>query len=156
MAVPIRLDSSRQHAHEELPSRLEQAPVEHTDALSAAYDLLQGLYDRGILDALRGALGSSDFILAALVETANTPQTIRVIRNLLMLSKMVGDIEPELVDRITAAVPEGLAQASTTKTEAPGLFALLQKFNNPDCRRGMAFAAALLETLGKRLAARKK
>jgi uncharacterized protein YjgD (DUF1641 family) len=64
---------------------------------------------------------------------------------------MVGDIEPELVNRIAAAVPEGLAQA--TKTEPPRLFTLLQKFNSPDCRRGMAFATALLESLGKRLVA---
>jgi len=70
-----------------------------------------------------------------------------------LLAKMAGDIEPELVNRIAVAVPEGLAQASSTKTEAPGLFALLQKFNSPDCRRGMAFATGLLESLGKRLVA---
>lgn len=33
---------------------------------------------------------------------------------------MAGDIEPELMNRIAVAVPEGLAQASSTKTEAPG------------------------------------
>jgi uncharacterized protein YjgD (DUF1641 family) len=154
MAVPIRLESSRQHENEELRRRLNQAPAEHADALLAAYDLLQALHDGGILDALRGALRSSNFILESLVETANTPQTIRLIRNLLLLSQMVGDIEPELLDRIAAAVPEGLAHASSTKTVAPGLFALIQKFNNPDCRRGIAFATGLLESLGKQVAAK--
>jgi uncharacterized protein YjgD (DUF1641 family) len=152
MAVPIKLESSRLNGHQELQRRLDQAPAEHADALLTAYDLLQALQDRGILDALKGALSSSDFILEALVETANTPQTIRLIRNLLLLSRTVGDIEPELLDRIAAALAEGLAQASTSKNETPGLFALVKKFNNPECRRGMALAATLLESLGKRLA----
>jgi uncharacterized protein YjgD (DUF1641 family) len=152
MAVPIKLESSSPNGHQEAQRHLDQAPAKHADALLTAYDLLQALQDRGILDALKGALSSSDFILEALVETANTPQTIRLIRNLLLLSRTVGDIEPELLDRIAAAVAEGLAHASTSKTETPGLFALVQKFNNPDCRRGMAFAAELLGSLGKRLA----
>jgi uncharacterized protein YjgD (DUF1641 family) len=152
MALPIRLESSPRTAHEQLRRHLHGAPAEHADALLAVYDLLQALHDREILDALKGVLSSSDFILGAVVETANTPQTVRLIRNLLLLARMVGDIEPELVNRIAVAVPEGLAQASS-KTEPPGLFTLIQKFNSPDCRRGMAFATALLESLGKRLVA---
>ena len=152
MAVPIKLESSHPDAQEELLRRLEQAPAEHADALLAAYEVVQALHDRGILDALKGALSSSDFILETLVETANTPQTVRLIRNLLLLSQMAGEIEPELLGRIAAAVPASLAQAASAKTETPGLFALLHRFSNPDSRRGMAFAAALLENLGKRLA----
>jgi uncharacterized protein YjgD (DUF1641 family) len=146
MALPIRLESSPRPADAELRRRLHEAPAEHADALLAVYDLLQALDDREILDALKGALSSSDFILEAVVETANTPQTVRLIRNLLLLAKMVGDIEPELVNRIAAAVPEGLAQA--TKTEPPGLFTLLQKFNSPDCRRGMHLPPLCLRAWG--------
>lgn len=152
MAVPIRLESTRQEACAELQRRLEQAPAEHAEALLAAYDLLQGLHDRRILDAIRGALSSGDFILETLVKTANTPEAIRTIRNLILLSKVLGNIEPEQLDRLAGIVPDGLAEIPTMKTEPPGLFSLLRKFNNPDCRRAMAFTAALLETLGKRLA----
>ncbi|MFZ0504430.1 MAG: hypothetical protein WAM44_12005, partial [Chthoniobacterales bacterium] len=106
---------------------------------------------RGVLDTLKGAVSSSDFILEAAVETANTPENIRAIRNLLLLSKLLGGIDPDLLARLAGAIPEGIAQASATKGEAPGLFALLRKFNSQDCRRGMAFAATLLENLGKKL-----
>jgi uncharacterized protein YjgD (DUF1641 family) len=152
MAVPISLESLPRGAHEELRGHLDQAPAEHAKALLAAYNLLQELHDRGILDTMTGALSSSDFILETLVETAKTPETIRTIRNLLLLSKVLGSIEPELLDRIAEAVPEGLAQIPAMKTETPGLFSLLQKLNSQDSRRGMAFAVALLESLGKRLA----
>lgn len=152
MARPIRLESLNGDAHEE-SRRLDEAPVEHAEALLAGYKLLQELHDRGLLDILRGALSSSDFILESVVETAKTPEAIRIVRNLILLSKVFGNIEPELLDRIAGAVPAGLAQISSAKTNTPGLFSLLQRLNSPDCRRGMAFAAALLESLGKRLTA---
>jgi uncharacterized protein YjgD (DUF1641 family) len=151
MAAPIKFEPLRRDPYEELRDRLVQAPAEHAEALLAVYDLLQGLHDRGILDTLKGAVSSSDFILETAVETANTPDNIRAIRNLLLLSKLLGGIDPELLGRLAGAIPEGIAQASDTKDEAPGLFALLRRFNSQDCRRAMAFAATLLESLGKRL-----
>jgi len=154
MAAPIRFESVRRDAREELLDRLEQAPGEHAEALLAIYDLLQGLHDRGVLDALNGALSSSDFIMETVVETANAPENIRAIRNLILLSKLLGSIDPEVLG-VLAGAPEGLAQAAATKTKTPGLLSLLQKFNSPDCRRGMALAAGLLESLGKRLGEKK-
>src|ERR1700678_26783 len=148
MAAPIRFESVRRDAREELSDRLEQAPGEHPEALLAIYDLLQGLHDRGVLDALNGALSSSDFIMETVVETANAPENIRAVRNLILLSKLLGSIDPDLLGRVADSIPEGLAQASDTSAKAPSLLSLLQKFNSQDSRRGMAFAAGLLESLG--------
>lgn len=100
----------------------------------------------------KGALSSRDFILATFEETANRPEAIRTIRNLMLLSKVLGNVEPELLDRLAGVIPDGLAEIPKMKTEAPGLVSLLRKLNNPDCRRAMAYTAALLENLGKRLA----
>jgi uncharacterized protein YjgD (DUF1641 family) len=155
MAAPIRFESGRRDAREELLDRLEQAPGEHAEALLAIYDLLQGLHDRGVLDALNGALSSSNFILDTVVETANAPENIQAVRNLILLSKLLGSIDPEVLGVLAGAIPEGLAQAAATKTKAPSLLSLLQKFNSPDCRRGMALAAGLLESLGRRLGEKK-
>jgi uncharacterized protein YjgD (DUF1641 family) len=151
MAAPIKFESPRRNPREELLDRLEQAPGEHAEALLAIYELLQGLHDRGVLDALNGALTSSNFILDTVVETANAPENVRAIRNLLRLSKLLGSIDPDLLGQLAGAIPEGLAQASKPSAKAPSLLSLLQKFNNQDSRRGMAFAAGLLESLGKRL-----
>jgi uncharacterized protein YjgD (DUF1641 family) len=151
MAAPITLESIQRNGQSGLQGRLDEALANHADALLAVYDLLQRLHDRGILDTLRGALASSDFILETVVETAKTPETIRTIRNLILLSKMFGSIEPELLNRITDSIPEGLAKISSEKAETPSLLSLLREFNSPDCRRGMAFVAGLLESLGKGL-----
>jgi hypothetical protein len=61
MAAPIKFESVRRSAQEELLERLEQAPAAHAEALLAVYDFLQGLHDRGVFDALNGALSSGDW-----------------------------------------------------------------------------------------------
>ena len=156
MAAPIKFESPVRTAHEELLERLEHASAEHAEALLAVYDLLQGLHDRGVLDALNGALSSGKYILDTVVETANTPENIRAIRNLLILSKVLSDIDPDVLGSLAGVVPEALQQVSSEKTSAPTRLSLLKKFNSRDARRGMAFAAGLLESLGKKLGEKKE
>jgi uncharacterized protein YjgD (DUF1641 family) len=151
MAVPIRFQPVPHDPRDELYSRLKAAPAEHAEALLALYDILEGLHDRGVLAALKGVLSASDFVLETVVETANTPEAIRMIRNGLLLSKMLGSIDPELLGRLVDSVPAGLAQTSAKRTESPGLFSLVQKLNSKDSRRGLAAAAEILEAFGKHL-----
>jgi len=150
MGAPIRFQPLAQDPREELHARLEAAPIEHAEALLAAYDILQGLQDRGILAALKGVLSASDLLLETVVETAKTPEAIRTIRNLILLSKKLDSIDPELLGNLIDSVPEGLTRAAK-RTEPPGLISLVQKFSNQDSRRGLAAAAEILETFGKRL-----
>jgi uncharacterized protein YjgD (DUF1641 family) len=129
MAVPIRFQPAQRDPREELHSRLEAAPAEHVEALLAVYDILQSLHDRGVLAALKGLLSASDFVLETVVETAKTPEAVRTIRNLILLSKKLDSIDPELLGHLIDSVPKGLAQAKK-QTEPPGLFSLVQKFSS--------------------------
>ena len=54
MAEPIVLKLVPRDPREALYHRLEKAPLEHVEALLAAYEVLQGLHDRGVLETLRG------------------------------------------------------------------------------------------------------
>ena len=58
MAKPIPLERPARDPREELQARLDRAPIEHAEALLAGYEVLQGLYDEGVLELLRGLLGS--------------------------------------------------------------------------------------------------
>ena len=146
MAAPIRFQPLPHDPREELHVRLEAAPVEHAEALLAVYDILQGLQDRGILAALKGALSAGDFVLETVVETAKTPEAICTIRNLILLSKKLDSIDPELLGNLIDSVPEGLARAAK-RTEPPGLISLVQKFSNQNSRRGLAAAAPFVTIL---------
>ena len=149
MAEPIALKLAPRNPREALYHRLENARREHVEALLAAYEVLQGLHDRGVLETLRGALGSSDKVLQILVDAANTPEAITGIRNFMILTRIAGTLEPELLEALAQAVPEGLAQAKMP--EPLGLWKLLKKLSSQDTRRAMTAMICVLESLGKSL-----
>jgi len=154
MARPIPFELPRRDPREELQSRLQNAPAEHAEAVLAAYEVLQGLHDSGVLDVMRDALGASDRILERVVDVAKTPESIRAIRNLLLLAKTIGAIEPELLSDFTRAVPIALVQANAEESKPPGLLKLLSTFWNRDFRRGLAAFNDLLMVFGRNLSER--
>jgi uncharacterized protein YjgD (DUF1641 family) len=149
MAEPIDLKPAPRDPREALYNRLEKAPLEHVEALLAAYEVLQGLHDRGVLETLRGGLGSSDKVLQILVDAANTPEAITGIRNFMILTRIAGTLEPELLEALAEALPEGMAQAKMP--EPLGLWNLLKKLSSQDGRRALTALTGVLESLGKSL-----
>jgi uncharacterized protein YjgD (DUF1641 family) len=152
MAHPILLELPPRDPRAELRSRLEDAPAEHAEALLAAYEVLQGLQDRGLLEIMRGALGSSDKVLEIAVDAAKAPESIRSIRNLLLLVNMLGSIEPEVLVAFTRAVPQALSSMAR-HPEPPGLWKLTMSFLwDRNIRRCLSALDVLLKTVGGSLA----
>jgi uncharacterized protein YjgD (DUF1641 family) len=149
MAQPIPLELPARDPRAELHVRLQNAPLEHAEALLSAYEVLQGLHDRGVLELLRGALGSSDKVLAILVDAAKTPEAINATRNLLILSKVVFGLEPELLENIAKAVPNSLTQAREEKPLS--LWHMFKQICSQDTRRALSAMLGLLESFGKSL-----
>jgi len=151
MAQPIPLEPPRTDPRLELQARLRNAPAAHAEAMLAAYEVLQGLHDRGVFDLMRGALGSSDKILDIAVTAAQSPASIRSIRNLLLLVNMLGEIDPDVLRTLAQTVPKAM-QTMVRQPEPPGLWRLLQDFLwNQDFRHGMAGLNTFLEVLGRNL-----
>jgi uncharacterized protein YjgD (DUF1641 family) len=156
MARPIPLELPKRDPREELRTRLEQAPVEHAEAVLAALEVLQGLHDRGVLELLRGVLDGGDKILEIAVEATKTPEAIRGIRNLLILTKIVGAIDPELLKKFAQAAPDALACAvKAQEKEPPGFWEVLRIFRSRNLRRGLAVTNGVLESLGKNFSTEK-
>jgi uncharacterized protein YjgD (DUF1641 family) len=149
MAKPVPLQLLPRDPREELRSRLDRAPLEHADALLATYEVLQGLHDCGILELLRGLLGSGDKVLETAVDAARAPESVRAVRNLLVLFKTLGEIDPDLFDGFALALPEAMQQAKAQGKEPPGFLAILNKFRSKDLRRGLVAVNSLLEAWGK-------
>jgi uncharacterized protein YjgD (DUF1641 family) len=150
MAQPIPLELPKRDPREELRSRLERAPADHAAALLAGYEVLQGLHDQGVLDLLRGLLAGGDKILESVVDATKTPEAIRGIRNLLVISKVFGSIDPALLEKFAGAMPgalEGAAKAQ--QAEPPGIGGILKILSGKNLRRGLAVVNGLLEGWGK-------
>jgi uncharacterized protein YjgD (DUF1641 family) len=151
MAQPIPLELPPRDPRAELQVRLQRAPIEHAEALLEGYDLLQRLHDRGVLDLLRGAIGSADRLTEIGADALKKPETVRTLRNVLILAETLGSIEPESLRSLARAVPEALALGSAQKEEPPSLFSLLRHFGDRDVRRGIAWVNGFLGAVGRNL-----
>ena len=151
MARPISLELPPRDPREELRNRLEKAPVEHAEALLDSYELLQQLHDHGVFELLRGALGASDKLVETAVETAKSDESVRAIRNAIILAKTLGSINPEVLQCVATAASETLGCYEKPVIEPPGLFSLLSQFRHKELRRSIAFINRFLENLGTQI-----
>jgi uncharacterized protein YjgD (DUF1641 family) len=156
MAKPIPLELPKRDPHEELRSRLEKAPDEHAEALLASFAVLQALHDQGVLELLRGVLGGGNKILEIVVDAAKTPEAIRGIRNLVIITKVLGSMDPELLKKLTEAIPDVLVGvAKAQETEPPGFLEVFRILRSKNLRRGLVVVNNLLEVLGRNFSAEK-
>lgn len=154
MAQPISLERTPRDARQELRKRLEEAPVEHAEALLESYELLQQLHDRGIFQLLHGALGASDKLVEAAVDAAKSEESVRAMRNAIIFGKMLSSINPEILQGVAVAVGETLGCTTRPIIEPPSLLSLLGQFRRRELRRSIALINRFLETLGNQLKVR--
>ena len=151
MAQPIHLELPAHDPRAELMARMQNAPAKHAEALLSAYEVLQGLHNRGVLELMRGAIGSSDKVLQIIVEVANAPEAIRGIRNLTILARVLGSIEPELLKGFARSLPEAGTLLKAHESRPPGFWRLLKQFTSKNSRRGLFFFGSILEAFGRNL-----
>jgi uncharacterized protein YjgD (DUF1641 family) len=148
MAQPIAFHAPAKPAPTNL-ERLQNAPAEHADAVLSGYELLQLLHDRGGLNLLRGLVGGGDAVIGTVAAAVDTPDSIRAIRNFLLLTKFFASIPPDVLSSLADTVSAGAQREKAHK--APGLLHLLWRLRNEDSRHAISIALDLLEGLGKGL-----
>jgi len=151
MAQPIHLHLAQRDPQRELNVRLQEAPAKHAEAVLAAYEVLQVMHDKGVLEVMRGTLGGGEKILEQVVAVTSGPDGIRASRNLLLIVKALAEIEPMLLSDLTRAIPRALEQANAEENKPPGLIKLISTFWNRDFRRGLAAFNDLLMIFGRNL-----
>jgi uncharacterized protein YjgD (DUF1641 family) len=151
MAQPIPLTVAPRDAKKELLARLETAPAEHAAALLDGYELLQSIHEHGVFTMVRGLLGASDKLTEAVSEGANSAEAIRAMRNGILLAKMLGSIDPEVLQGTCVAVSQTFSNAKAVAYEPPSLFGLFAGFLSRDLRRGMGLINTLLKNLAYQL-----
>ena len=123
--------------------------ADHADAVESAYEVLQLLHDRGVLNLLRGLLGAGDRVVDTLVEAVDAPESIRAIRNFLLLTQFFGNIPPEVLNSLVQAATEGAQREKSHK--APGLLELFRRLRHEDTRHALAVTLDLLASVGRGL-----
>ena len=151
MAKPIALEIAPRDAKKELLAKLESAPAEHAAAILDSYELLQALHEAGVLETLRGALSAKDQLVETAVNATQSAEAVHAMRNAIIFGKMIGSMNPELMQCIASALSETLGSERRPVIDPPGLMSLLGQFRRPELRRSVALINRFLETLGSRL-----
>lgn len=150
MANPITFKPLPVDPHLELERRLNAAPREHAEALLVVYDILQAAHDNGLLDTAHGLVSARDTIFGKLAEYAKTPEGETGIRNLLAAAKVLGALDPEVLDQLSRSVVTA-SQQHQQEQKPPSLWQLFKRTNSEDGRRGLSFLTLLLSGLGRSL-----
>src|SRR5580693_4894083 len=122
MSQPIPFTPAARHAAgsaDGLPENLEAALRQHSDAIVSALELLQLLHDRGVLDLLRGLVGAGDQLAGILTAAAGAPESLRGIRNFILLTKFFASIPPDVLNSLVRTASEGAEREKANR--APGL-----------------------------------
>jgi uncharacterized protein YjgD (DUF1641 family) len=148
MAQPISLLPPQQNGAG-FDRHLRDAPHQHADAILSALELLQLLHDRGVLDLLRGAVGAGDQLVDTLTAAVDAPESIRAMRNFILLTKFFGSIPPDILNRLVQTAVEGADREKAR--QAPGMLHLLRRLRSENSRHAISVAPDLLESVGKGL-----
>lgn len=145
MAVDFREFTPR-NSREDLIRRVEQAPVEHAEAVLAAYDLLQRLHDKGVIDLLNGLLSAGDTVVERVADLMNSKDMVNALRIALIYRGLLSSMDP---DKLHAVI------SKAENEEPPSLISIAKQASSRDARRGMAAAVGLLNIFGEALNAQK-
>jgi uncharacterized protein YjgD (DUF1641 family) len=75
------------------------------------------------------------------------------MRNTFILAKMLGSVNPDVLQAIANAVVETLGSQRKPVIEPPGLFSLLGDFRQEELRRSVSLINRFLRALGEQLKA---
>jgi uncharacterized protein YjgD (DUF1641 family) len=137
-------------SREQLKRKIDAAPAEHADAVLSAYRLLEEAHESGTLELLRGALAAQDSIINHVVGMVSQPEMVNGLRNLIVLGKVLGNINQTIETAI------GGDDKVKRRHAPPSLFKLVSLMNTPDARRGIEVAVGLLAALGAAARPQKK
>jgi uncharacterized protein YjgD (DUF1641 family) len=130
-----------QDAREDVVRRVQEAPMEHAEAVLAGYDFLQRLHEKGVLGLLNGLLSAGDTVVDHVVNVVSSKEVVTMLRTTLILGNVLSSIDPDKVHGVLA----------TNGKEPPSLLALAKQAFSKDARRGLAFVTGLLSVLGQAL-----
>ncbi len=147
MAKPIEFRPVAEPDEEQVRRNLENAPVKHAEAVLDAYKTLQTLHDTDTLEFVRGVFGAGDKVISEVVSVASSPQSMRAIRNLLILSNLLGSVDPETMHEMFQNVTTSVTKEKGAKP--PSMFGLARRLLSADARRGLATSIAALEGVGR-------
>jgi uncharacterized protein YjgD (DUF1641 family) len=139
MAMPVEFREFRpKDSRDDLIRKVQDAPEAHAEAVLAAYELLQRMHDKGLLDVANGLLSAGDTVVEKVTDVVSSKQAVNALRVALMFSNLLGTIDPDAVHKLL--MPE--------KNDPPSLWQIMKQATGKEARAGLAASIGLLKVLG--------
>ena len=148
MAEPIE-HKVQYDARESLIRKLREAPEIHSEAILDAYEILQLLRDKGILEIAKGLLGSGEKVMDIFSTTLGSDQSVTLLRNLVILTKILGGINPKMLEDVQSVLMQQANQEASAKP--PGIFHSLRGIFSSDSLRFIGTISRVFESIGRSL-----
>jgi uncharacterized protein YjgD (DUF1641 family) len=140
MAVEFR-EFTPKNSRDDLIRKVQNAPEAHAEALLAAYELLQRMHDKGLIDVANGLLSAGDTVVDRVVDVASSKPAVTALRIALMFSNLLSTLDPDAVSAVLAP----------KEKEPPSLWQIAKQAMGKDARAGLAASIGLLKVLGAAL-----
>lgn len=85
------------NSRNDLIRRLEEAPEKHAEAILNAYDLLQRMHEKGLIDIANGLLSASDTVIERVADVVSSKQAITALRLALIGANLLDFVDPDKV-----------------------------------------------------------
>ena len=133
--------------------RVAAGTAESADALLEALELLRELHEHKVLHTLVRLVQGGEGLSFQALEVLNEPGSVRALRNLLELVKLLGSIEPEAISTVSGALADGVrAGAERVRRREPvGLAELLSLSRDPDLGLALGAVVDVLRGFGRGL-----
>jgi len=145
MARPIQLDFPARDRQAELRAHLAEVPIKYAEAIEDFLELIELLHSKNVLSTLRGAVGAGDDIISRLAKAAAQEESIRVMRNLLALGKILGKLDPELIEEIGQSIPPQMMDRTARRNmDTPSFWKIARTFWSSPARRNLLLLGVIL------------
>ncbi|WP_104991815.1 DUF1641 domain-containing protein [Deinococcus sp. NW-56] len=138
--------------------RLATGTAGGADALLEAIELLQVLHERKVLHTLTRVVEGGGGLAFHALEVLNEPGSVRAIRNLLELVKLLGSIEPEAITTVSGALADGIRAGAqrVQHRQQIGMKELLTLSRDPDLGLALGALVDVLRGFGRGLREREE
>ena len=128
-------------SREDLLRKVNEAPAKHAEAILAAYEVLEKLHEKDVLNLMKGLLGAKDTVVDHVADLVSSQEMVNLLRLSLLAGNLLKDINP---DDLHSVLKEA-------EGEPPSLFQIARRMTSKNARRAMGAAGGLLNVFGAAL-----
>jgi uncharacterized protein YjgD (DUF1641 family) len=148
-----RIELTEEEKRQKEIEEIENALINHKDAVLEVLQIVQHMQDKGILAIFRGLFGQGEQVLDVLVKKMNHPETTNFVKNILLMAGTLGTIDVKQLEPVILKVNSGISRLADKRDEnekeRTGYFDLIRSIKDPDVNRSITMLLTFLKGMGQ-------